>query len=174
MQQPNLIPTGPADMRLRTIRGYDFSEVSSAMQKAVRRGETQLAGYWLLNESEWYTSAYLKYDASAIWTYPTQSNSAPDSTGKDPLNFANFGGAFGETTPVDFFDQSPGPFDTFNQGGNVREWTETLDNSSGTPMRIIRGGSWADPASAMRADESQIADPSLEDDKTGFRIGGAP
>jgi len=148
--------------------------VSSAMQKAVRRGETQLAGYWLLNESEWYTSAYLKYDASAIWTYPTQSNSAPDSTGKDPLNFANFGGAFGETTPVDFFDQSPGPFDTFNQGGNVREWTETLDNSSGTPMRIIRGGSWADPASAMRADESQIADPSLEDDKTGFRIGGAP
>ena len=48
MQQPNLIPTGPADMRLRTIRGYDFSEVSSAMQKAVRRGETQLAGYWAL------------------------------------------------------------------------------------------------------------------------------
>ena len=35
-------------MRLRTIRGYDFSEVSSAMQKAVRRGETQLAGYWAL------------------------------------------------------------------------------------------------------------------------------
>ncbi len=48
MQQPNLIPTGPADMRLRTIRGYDFSEVSSAVQKAVRRGETQLAGYWAL------------------------------------------------------------------------------------------------------------------------------
>ncbi|MBU6296382.1 MAG: hypothetical protein KJS91_17005 [Planctomycetes bacterium] len=35
-------------MRLRTIRGYDFSEVSSAMQKAIRRGETQLAGYWAL------------------------------------------------------------------------------------------------------------------------------
>ena len=48
MQQPNLIPTGLADMRLRTIRGYDFSEVSSAMQKAVRRGEAQLAGYWAL------------------------------------------------------------------------------------------------------------------------------
>ena len=48
MKQPNLIPTGPADMRLRTIRGYDFSEVSSAMQKAIRRGDTQLAGYWAL------------------------------------------------------------------------------------------------------------------------------
>ncbi|MBE2180197.1 MAG: hypothetical protein IAE97_06965 [Chthoniobacterales bacterium] len=35
-------------MRLRTIRGYDFGEVSSAMQKAIRRGDTQLAGYWAL------------------------------------------------------------------------------------------------------------------------------
>jgi hypothetical protein len=41
-------------------------------------------------------------------------------------------------------------------------------------MRIIRGGSWADPADSMRADESDVADPTLEDDKTGFRIGGAP
>ena len=35
-------------MRLRTIRGYDFGEVSSSMQKAIRRGETQYAGYWAL------------------------------------------------------------------------------------------------------------------------------
>lgn len=35
-------------MKLRTLRGYDFSEVSSAMQKGIRRGETQLAGYWAL------------------------------------------------------------------------------------------------------------------------------
>ena len=76
--------------------------------------------------------------------------------------------------PVGFFDQSPGPFGTFDQGGNVREWTETLDTSSGSPKRIIRGGSWADPAISMRADESHVADPNLEDDKTGFRIGGAP
>jgi hypothetical protein len=130
--------------------------------------------FWLLNESEWYTSAYVKADGSALWTYPTQSNAAPDSTGANPANFANFGGVFGDTTPVGFLDQSPGPFGTFDQGGNVREWTETNDSNSGKAMRIIRGGSWADPASAMRADESQIADPSLEDDKTGFRIGGAP
>ena len=130
--------------------------------------------FWLLNENEWYASAYLKSDASGLWTYPTQSNSMPDSTGSNPANFANFGGVFGETTPVGFFSQSPGPFGTFDQAGNVREWTETLDSNSGKTMRIIRGGSWADPASAMRADESHVADPTLEDDKTGFRIGGAP
>ena len=30
--------------KLRTVRGYGFGEVSSAMQKAIRRADTQLAG----------------------------------------------------------------------------------------------------------------------------------
>jgi len=45
-------------MQLRTIRGYNFSEVSSAMQKAIRRGEAKLAGYWAL---ELWSSGYGKY-----------------------------------------------------------------------------------------------------------------
>ena len=35
-------------MKLRTKRGYDLSVVASAMQKAVRRGDARLAGYWAL------------------------------------------------------------------------------------------------------------------------------
>ncbi|MEQ1862773.1 MAG: hypothetical protein ABMA13_22865 [Chthoniobacteraceae bacterium] len=35
-------------MRIRTKRGYDLGEVASAMQKAVRRGDVKLAGYWAL------------------------------------------------------------------------------------------------------------------------------
>jgi hypothetical protein len=147
---------------------------SSIVRNTINPNTDAPPTFWLLNESEWYTSAYLKSDGTALWSYPTQSNAAPNSTGANPANFANFGGAFGETTPVGFFDQSPGPFGTFDQAGNVREWTETLDTSSISPMRIIRGGSWADPDEVMKADESQISDPSLEDDKTGFRIGGAP
>jgi formylglycine-generating enzyme required for sulfatase activity len=147
---------------------------SSMVRNSINPNTGAPPTFWLLNESEWYTSAYLKADGTALWSYPTQSNAAPDSTGANPSNSANFGGAFGETTPVGFFDQSPGPFGTFDQAGNVREWTETLDTSSISPMRIIRGGSWADPADSMRADESHVADPNLEDDKTGFRIGGAP
>jgi hypothetical protein len=33
---------------LNTIRGYSFPAVSSAMQKAIRRGDAKLAGYWAL------------------------------------------------------------------------------------------------------------------------------
>ena len=35
-------------MRIRTKRGYDLSEVASALQKAIRRGDARLAGYWTL------------------------------------------------------------------------------------------------------------------------------
>ena len=42
MDLPDLFPANP--MQLRTIRHYNFSEVSSAMQKAIRRGDAALAG----------------------------------------------------------------------------------------------------------------------------------
>lgn len=42
----------------RTKRGYDFYEASSAMQKAIRRGDAKLAGYFAL---ELYHSGYWKY-----------------------------------------------------------------------------------------------------------------
>jgi replication-associated recombination protein RarA len=41
----------PDPMQLRTTRGYNFSEVSSAMQNAIRRAEAKLAGNWALELS---------------------------------------------------------------------------------------------------------------------------
>ena len=41
-----------------TKRGYDFPNVSSAMQKAIRRGDAKLAGYWAL---ELWTSGFGQY-----------------------------------------------------------------------------------------------------------------
>ena len=166
-------PTG-AQSPTTTENGVYNLGASSIVRNAINPNTGKTPTHWLLNEREWYTSAYLKSDATALWAYPTQSNTAPDANGSNPANLANFGSAFNGTTPVGFFDRSPGPFGTFDQAGNVREWTESLDTSSGKSMRIIRGGSWADPASSMRADESHVADPNLKDDKTGFRIGGAP
>jgi len=44
--------------KLTTTRGYRFAEVSSAMQKAVRRGDAKLAGYWAL---ELWASGFGQY-----------------------------------------------------------------------------------------------------------------
>lgn len=45
-------------MLIRTVRGYDFFEVSSAMQKAIRRADAAVAGYFAL---ELWTSGYSAY-----------------------------------------------------------------------------------------------------------------
>jgi len=105
----------------------------------------------------------------AFWSYPTQSDTAPDVTLNNAKNLANYGNIFDGPTEAGFFCESPGPFGTLDQGGNVREWTESVDS---VQYRIIRGGSWADGVDAMNASESDVADPTLEDDKTGFRLGG--
>jgi len=44
--------------RIMTERGHALLEVSSALQKAVRRGDARLAGYWTL---ELYDSGYAEY-----------------------------------------------------------------------------------------------------------------
>lgn len=35
-------------MTIRTVGGYDFFEVSSAMQKAIRRADAAVAGFFAL------------------------------------------------------------------------------------------------------------------------------
>lgn len=44
--------------QIRTIRGYDFYEVASALQKAIRRADAKIAGYFAL---ELWASNYVDY-----------------------------------------------------------------------------------------------------------------
>ena len=52
-------------MIIRTIHGYDFFEVSSAMQKAIRRGNARVAGFFAL---ELWHSNYRDYVWKRLFT----------------------------------------------------------------------------------------------------------
>ena len=52
-------------MVIRTVTGYDFFEVSSAMQKAIRRNDATVAGYFAL---ELWTSGYRDYVCKRLFT----------------------------------------------------------------------------------------------------------
>lgn len=52
-------------MVITTVGGYDFFEVSSAMQKAIRRGDAAVAGYFAL---ELWTSGYRDYVWKRLFT----------------------------------------------------------------------------------------------------------
>jgi sulfatase modifying factor 1 len=74
---------------------------------------------------------------SGYWDYSTRSNTAPgtdlaDVSGNNANYFTswdNYPIAEGKyTTLVGEFQNSPSPYGTFDQGGNVEEWNETTFN----------------------------------------------
>lgn len=50
--QPVVKESKPMRPKFSTIRGYDLFEVTSALQKAVRRGDAKMAGYWAIELHE--------------------------------------------------------------------------------------------------------------------------
>lgn len=52
-------------MKLRTVNGYDFYEVASALQKAIRRADAKVAGYFAL---ELWHSNYRDYVWKRLYT----------------------------------------------------------------------------------------------------------
>jgi sulfatase modifying factor 1 len=159
--------TGVADLTTTEDGSYYLNgAVTDNALSGVTRKST--ATWVIPSEDEWYKAAY--YDpnknglgSSGYWLYPTRSDNMPSNvlTNPDPGNSANFpqGGAYTigspyYRTPVGAFTNSASAYGTFDQGGNVAEWTETSGRGGGfnAPMLISafrsypvgRGGTNAD------------------------------
>jgi len=127
------------------------------------------AKWWLNNQDEWYKAAYHKNDGDTgnYFEYPTSSDAPP--TAEAPAggsNSANYLLAVTDFTDAGAYTDSDSPYGTFDQGGNVGEWTES---SVGT-ARVYRGGSAFDVSAPLSASFQQIHDPSVEQGSIGFRV----
>ena len=144
---PSVIGTTEGDDK----RGaYDTRDIDSRPRIA-QRVKTRNAGakFWLPTLDEWDKAAF--YDATkngkgGYWLYPTQSDTKPRCVppGKTPnsVNYYDFKWAAPDPylTPVGGYTASASHYGTFDQGGNVWEWSESLAAPNGATRRVRGGG----------------------------------
>jgi formylglycine-generating enzyme required for sulfatase activity len=118
---------------------------------------------WALpSYEEWYKAGFYDprdvvdggvSDGGGFWTFATQSNDTPvDEATPGGENSANWNVTGGASTPPDLTDAggytlSSSYYGTFDQSGNVMEWTDSL--GSPAPNRWVVGGSWTGAAAFM-------------------------
>ncbi|MGA2035829.1 MAG: SUMF1/EgtB/PvdO family nonheme iron enzyme [Thermoguttaceae bacterium] len=166
-------PSGPGTIEApgTTETGaYTLSGDVSSLMEARNPGAT----YFIPSENEWYKSAYYKGGSTnaGYWQYPTKSNTAPSNvlsaSGTNNANFYNNGytDPTNYLTPVGYFAGSPGPYGTYDQGGDVYQWNEG-------PSRGLRGGSFPFDSSNLASSTRGGTNPTYETYYIGFRVAGS-
>ncbi|MBN2578085.1 MAG: SUMF1/EgtB/PvdO family nonheme iron enzyme [Pirellulales bacterium] len=174
-------PTGAQGPSTTEDGAYYLNGATTSEQlMAVEREED--AKWWIPSENEWYKAAYHKNDGVTgnYWDYPTGTDIVPsnDLLTPDPGNNANFyqdGYAIGSPyymTVVGDFENSESPYGTFDQGGNLWEWNETVIYASS--LRGARGGYCGSEAEGLHASWRDYGDPTDKGARFGFRVASVP
>jgi formylglycine-generating enzyme len=129
------------------------------------------ARFFLPTDPEWYKAASYNTETRVYYDYPAGTDtqivcSAPTAT----PNTANCAGAApgADFTDVGSYTGSPSPSGTFDQGGNVSEWTDMWAGI--LEQRFIRGGYVGSPATGLRGAVREYDDPWWESSVIGFRV----
>jgi formylglycine-generating enzyme required for sulfatase activity len=143
-------PTGPEGPATTETGAYDLTNSAAITDNTVTR--TPGTTWAIASDTEWYKAAYYNPKTASYFLYPTSSNSTPGTDLTDAAgNNANYDAYYpGSSPPIDppysttvvgQFKNSPSPNGTFDQGGNVEEWTQDIIiNNDGVSNRRISGG----------------------------------
>ena len=147
---------------------YQLRGVTNPTNNTITRNATvwAMGGVAVASEDEWYKAAYYSglsrgADGDGYWSFPNQSNSITTAE-------ANYGGSVGDLTDVGSY-AVPSFYGTFDQGGNVWEWNDTILITSN---RGALGGSFSSPGS-FSIESLGLGDaysPDNESADLGFRI----
>ena len=96
---------------------------------------------------------------SATGTNNANCWNGSNNTYTDPTNYL---------TPVGAFAASPGPYGTYDMGGDVWQWTEQAIVSGG--QRRLYNGSWAADSNALASYDYLNYNPATPTNEFGFRV----
>ncbi|MBN2560898.1 MAG: SUMF1/EgtB/PvdO family nonheme iron enzyme [Phycisphaerae bacterium] len=143
---------------------------------------------WVIpSEDEWYKAAYHKNDGVTgnYWVFQTQSDTVPTHEAPPGTDMANGSANYYDWSLEEFAVGSPyyrteaGAYDakpsnsaygTFDQGGNVSEWTEAVTDS----YRRARGGSFYDGTCQLLPASYHPYLPTTQTFTAGFRVAEVP
>ena len=115
------------------------------------------AKVYIPSENEWYKAAYYNGTTSAYSLYPN---------GQNTITTADANYSSSASTNVGFYSGDPSSYGTFDQGGNVWEWNDTVIGSS----RVLRGGSWSVNDTYLASSNRLNVVPVAEGNNIGFRV----
>lgn len=144
------------------------------------------AKWWIPSHDEWFKAAYYKGGSTSAgyWMFPTRSDTACETTPSTGTNHANSLqlGVYAVTqattldatqnylTAVGTYNSSPGPYGTFDQGGNLEEWTDDVLYSPTYGSKRTRGGAWNSGGLNDDVNPIPTALPTDRSSKIGFRL----
>lgn len=176
-------PAGPQDLTTTEDGSYFLN--GRATDDELENVSREPGATWVVpSEDEWYKAAYHANDGATTnyFSYPMSADFgiSNDLTTPDPGRRATYYnhpndftiGAPYYRTEVGAHENSASPYGTFDQGGNVVEWNESIPLFNG---RGLRGGAynWGSDALApwTRPIEYHSSD---EFSDIGFRVGRLP
>lgn len=180
-------PHGNQDLNTTEDGSYylNGATTDASLQSVTRKTG---ASYVIPDVNEWYKSAFYdpdKPNGAGYWRYPTRSDdfisNELSTTGTHNANFWDGLSDNPESytlgppyylTEVGTFAGSPGPWGTFDQGGNVAEWNETTLIGPSYGNRLALGGSWHDMALYMESISPLLL--TAESNNLGFRMALVP
>lgn len=135
---------------------------------------TTNATWAISSQDEWYKAAYYSASNALYYNYPNGSDAVPeeptDETTPREMNFGDvpfWQGSVcftstGQTTGAS-------PYGTYDQGGNAREWTDTMAAPPYQHYRVVLGGTFQDDASHLSSSSYTTYTPDTEG-YFGFRM----
>ncbi|MGE4605652.1 MAG: SUMF1/EgtB/PvdO family nonheme iron enzyme [Myxococcota bacterium] len=168
---------------------YDGLRFANWLHNGQGDGETETGAYrladgpmvtrnpeatiFLPSENEWYKAAYYDADAEppSYFEYPAGTDDTSCAVPGAAANTANCDDEVADLTDVGSYTNSASPNGSFDQGGNVLEWNETILEGN---LRGLRAGDFINNASGLATSFGIGLAPSAEFETFGFRVASIP
>jgi formylglycine-generating enzyme required for sulfatase activity len=160
----NWLTTGDTETGVYNLGGVSFPENESITRDATTWAN---GGVAIASQNEWYKAAFYSgsptgADGDGYWLYPTASNTIKTED-------ANYGGTLqsGNLTAIGTFAGDPSFYGTYDQGGNVWEYTDDLISQD---FRGFWGGAFWNSSVQLQSSGSILVNPGGRGIGTGFRV----